>query len=412
MIVTLVVLALHLTLPTGAVGQYKVLHRFGKGIDGQGPDAALILDREGNLYGTTSAGGASGGGTVFQLTTNSNGGWTESVLYNLPGGAAGYFPFAGLVLDSAGNLYGAASLGGDNSCDIAGCGTIFKLTANSNGSWTPSVLHTFTGADGDGPYGSLVFDAAGKNLFGTTIAGGAGTECTGGCGVVFELTPNSDGTWTESVLHSFAGADGQAPRAAIVFDAAGKNLFGTTVLGGSGTLCTGGCGVVFELTPNSDGTWTESVLHSFTGADGIVPYDALVLDAAGNLYGTTSGGGSSANGVVFKLTPKADGSWKETVLHNFRDAPCAEPIGGLIFDPAGSLYGTTWSGASGNGTVFKMIPNSNGGWTFTALHAFAGMPGTQPFDSLVLDTAGRLYGTTSACGSDAGCSGTVFEVIP
>jgi uncharacterized repeat protein (TIGR03803 family) len=400
-----VIVAFLLAPCAAAASTYKVLHRF-TGLDGDTPYDSLVFDSAGNLYGTTSLGGVNGAGTVFKLTPNSNGSWTETVLYNFSAGADGYFPVAGVTLDSAGNLYGAAIY------NSGGSGTVFKLTANSDGSWTPSVLHTFTGADGGGPYGNLAFDAAG-NLYGTTISGGSSAECSGGCGVVFKLAPNPDGSWTESVLHSFTGTDGQLPRAGVIFDATGS-LYSTTAFGGAGD------GTVFKLIPNADGSWSESTLHRFTGADGAIPYDALIFDAAGNLYGTASGGGSSSAcstsgcGVVFKLTPKSDGSWKETVIHNFARNPSAVPVGGLIFDAAGNLYGTTWSGgASGDiGTVFKLTPNSNGSWAFTALHVFAGTPAMQPYDSLVLDKAGNLYGTTSACGSGAGCSGTVFEITP
>jgi uncharacterized repeat protein (TIGR03803 family) len=411
MTVAAIAVALLLAPCAMAANTYKVVHRF-NGQDGAAPYSALILDASGNFYGTTSSGGTLGGGTVFKLTPIANGSWTESVLYNLPGGPGGSFPYAGLTQDSVGNLYGAAALGGNTSCNnIGGCGTIFKLTSNWDGSWTPSVLHTFTGGDGDGPYGNLVFDTAGQNLYGTTVAGGSGAECPGGCGVVFKLALNSDGSWTESVLHSFTGgADGQLPRAGLVFGAG--NLYGTTVLGGGSAVCTGGCGVVFKLAPNSGGSWTESVLHSFSWVDGATPYDALVFDAAGNLYGTTGGGGTGGSGTVFKLAPKPDGSWREIVLHNFGSVQNVEPVGGLIFDSVGNLYGTTWVGGVGDGTVFKMIRNSRGGWTFTKLHLFEGNPAMQPYDSLVSDTAGRLYGTTSACGSAAGCSGTVFEIIP
>jgi uncharacterized repeat protein (TIGR03803 family) len=216
MTVAAIAVALLLAPCAMAANTYKVVHRF-NGQDGAAPFAALILDAAGNFYGTTSSGGTLGGGTVFKLTPIANGSWTESVLYNLPGGPGGYFPYAGLTLDSVGNLYGAAALGGNTSCNnIGGCGTIFKLTSNADGSWTPSVLHTFTGGDGDGPYGNLVFDAAGQNLYGTTVAGGSGAECPGGCGVVFKLAPNSDGSWTESVLHSFTGESmGNCPEPAL-----------------------------------------------------------------------------------------------------------------------------------------------------------------------------------------------------
>ena len=193
---------------------------------------------------------------------------------------------------------------------------MFKLAPNPDGTWTERVLYSFTGgADGLIPLAGLVFDAAG-NLYGTTGYGGAD-----GSGVVFKLAPNPDGTWTESVLYSFTGyADGSIPGAGLIFDPTG-NLYGTTTSGGpfSAGECPAGCGVVFKLAPNPDGTWTESVLHSFTGADGQYPRAGLVFDVAGNLYGTTNGGGPDNDGVVFKLKPNLDGTWTESVLYSFKD---------------------------------------------------------------------------------------------
>jgi uncharacterized repeat protein (TIGR03803 family) len=230
---------------------------------------------------------------------------------------------------------------------------VFKLAPNPDGTWTESVLYSFTGgADGGSPWAALVFDAAG-NLYGTTWVGGAD-----GKGAVFKLTPNPDGTWTESVLYSFTGgADGAYPAAGVIFDAAG-NLYGTTGGGGADDN-----GAVFKLTPDPDGSWTESVLHSFTGgADGGGPVTALIFDAAGNLYGTTAGGGSRllnicrglGCGVVFELTPTSTG-WSETVLNEFL-GKAADPEAPVIFDPKGNLYGTTWSGTGNYGVVFEITP--------------------------------------------------------
>ena len=372
--VTLAVIAVALVLAPGAwaASTFKVLHRFTGafigGTDAAQPEAGLIFDAAGNVYGTTARGGGSvscglGCGTVFRLTPNPDGTWTESVLHSFDEEIDGESPFAGLIFDAVGNLYGTTAGGGGPARN----GTVFKLTPNPDGSWTESVLHSFRlkrGADGAHPFGGLIFDAAG-NLYGVTVAGGASTNCPSsntGCGVVFKLTPNSNGSWTERVIHSFCSvpncADGGGPIAGLIFDAAG-NLYGTTQGGGSA-----GNGTVFKLTPNSDGSWTESVLHSFTGADGHNPFAGLIFDAAGNLYGTTNAGGASTNcsngcGVVFKLTPNSDGTWTERVIHTFGSLPAVFPDAGLVLDAAGNLYGTTLLCvlSGGCGTVFKMTPN-------------------------------------------------------
>jgi uncharacterized repeat protein (TIGR03803 family) len=387
----LAVLAVALMLPTGTVAasKYKVLHRF-TGKDGALPSSDLIF-AAGNLYGTTYFGGAHNGGTVFKLTPHADGSWTESVLYNFcQRGCGGYLPTAGLVFDTAGNLYGTTDE----------FGGVFKLAPNSDGTWTESVLTLmFRPSSGT----DLIFDTAG-NLYGEEEVDGAF-----GYGMVFELAPNLDGTWTESVLYSFTGgSDGGYPSGRLSRDAAG-NLYGTTGSGGAGH------GVVFELTPNSDGTWTESVLHSFTVKDGSYPLSGVTLDAAGNLYGTTAAGGiptctdfvGGGCGVVFKL----DTSRNYSVLHKFANHPGANPTVSPILDAAGNLYGTTDAGGPADaGVVFKMAPTSNGSWAFSVLHVFLGKPAEHP-NGLVLDKAGNLYGTTSSSGAN-GSAGVVYEITP
>ena len=277
------------------------------------PYGSLIFDAAGNAYGTTYAGGTEvacgtgGCGTVFELV-HSNGKWTEKVLHSFNRDSGGYFPSPGLVLDKAGNLYGATISGGDlHSCSGTGCGVVFELI-HKNKAWTEKVLRTFqqNGNDGISPQSGAIFDKAG-NLYGTTSAGGS-ADCGGlGCGTAFELTP-SNGKWTEKILHSFHknGQDGTDPQAQLVFDKAG-NVYGTTFFGGAYSYY----GIVFELSLKN-GKWTEKVLHSFNsnGHDGNLPTNSpMVLDKAGNLYGTTSWGGNTncgnpnGCGTVFEITP-------------------------------------------------------------------------------------------------------------
>jgi uncharacterized repeat protein (TIGR03803 family) len=345
-----------------AASNYKTLYKFSGGKDGKSPQARLVFDQAGNLYGTTDLGGAHGSGTLFQLVPNADGTWRESVLYSFcsrTNCGDGAQPSAGLVFDLAGNLYGTTSGGGAH-----GFGTLFQLVPNADGSWRESVLYSFCSrtncGDGEEPWASLIFDQAG-NLYGTTFEGGALNQ-----GTVFKLTPNADGSWRESVLYDFStcidGCDGEVPFAGLIFDLAG-NLYGTTSLGGALNR-----GTVFKLTPNADGRWRESVLHSFCSrtncGDGARPfYAVLVFDLAGNLYGTTPEGGDqgcygkSGCGVVFKLTPNSKGGWNERVLHTFADHPGANPGAGLIFDPAGNLYGTTQGDAVTTfGSVFEITP--------------------------------------------------------
>jgi uncharacterized repeat protein (TIGR03803 family) len=313
------------------------------------------------------------------------------------------------VLDALGNIYGTTNFGGSTNC-TAGCGVVFELTPASGG-WSETVLYSFTGgADGRQPYARLLFDTPGS-LYGTTLQGGnINTVCSSGCGTVFELTPTSTG-WTESVLYAFAGgADGPSPYDGLVFDPAGK-LYGSTNAGGAY-----GAGTIFRLTRAAGGSWKEIVLHHFgEGHRGKNPYGALLVDAAGNLYGTAYQGGGHGYGVVFELQNTKSG-WQQRVLHAFGNAPSANPVAALVMDPAGTLYGTTMQGASrhscggGCGTLFKLAPTSAGNWSYNVVHLFGqGADGFHPTGDLILDPAGNLFGTTQAGGAQG--AGMVFEIM-
>ncbi|HXM64455.1 MAG TPA: choice-of-anchor tandem repeat GloVer-containing protein [Terriglobales bacterium] len=382
--------------------KYRSLYRFTNGKDGASPVAGLIFDQAGNLYGTAWGGGAYQYGVVFRLTPNSDGRWTEKVLHSFTGREDGGNPQAGLVFDRAGNLYGTTTQGGAHHCD---CGVVFELTQNADGKWKEKVLHSFTGGDSDGaaPTDRPIFDSSG-NLYGTASNGG-----NNDFGVVFKLTPNSDGSWTETVIHYFAsGNDGAYPRSGLIPDEAG-NLYGTTSYGG-----TYGGGTVFKMKPHSDGTWTESVLYAFQN-EGESPVAGLIFDSAGNLYGTTPVLiGGEGFGIAFELTPNSDGTWTERVLYRFCSltrCPDGSYPGGLIFDRAGNLYGTANGGGDGGyGVVFKLTPRKDGGWEETVVHAFLDHPGADPHVGMILDTTGNLYGTTAG---DGGYTfGSVFEFTP
>jgi uncharacterized repeat protein (TIGR03803 family) len=397
-----------------AQSKYKSLHKFDRATDGSDVTGGLVFDQSGNLYGTAAYDGAYSQGTVFELIPQSNGGWAIKVLHSFTGGSDGGAPLSTLVFDQAGNLYGTTRQGGDSNS-----GVVFKLARNEDGSWTESVLYSFEGGtDGAVPFAGLIFDDSG-NLYGTTTEGGGSQSqtCDGGCGTVFTLTPNSDGSWTETVLYSFSGgSDGATPYAPLLFDSSG-NLYGTTHQGGTvNSNCSAGCGVVFELTPIADGSWKETVLHRFCSgggfcSDGLGPLDSVVLDQAGNIYGTAESGGASYNGVVFRLTPNTDGGWKEKVLLSFNGMDGCSPYAGLITDQTGSLYGTTFDcGPARAGVVFKLMPNSNGEWHETILHAFHDHPGERPTAGVIFDAEGNLYGTTSGDGNRT--FGSVFEIMP
>lgn len=394
------VLAAFTPLSGGEAKTLRVLYKFAGGSDGQTLEAPLVRDKAGNLYGTTLQGGAGdcyqggGCGTVFKLAPDG----TKTILYSFQGGSDG----AGaewLIRDKAGDFYGTTTAGGGTGCfDNYGCGTVFKLAPDG----TETVLHAFSdGSDGADP-GSLIMDKRG-NLYGTAFEGGVQNCDEYGCGLIFRLAPDG----TETVLYSFTGkTDGGRPVPGILLDDSG-NLYGATSDGGL-TGCS--CGTVFKL----DRHGTETVLHAFAGGtDGEFPYAGPVADSSGNLYGTTFSGGDencgygSGCGTVFKVAP--DGT--ETVLYAFSDSGNnAGPMAPVILDKAGNLYGTT-AGVTGGaaGTVFKLAPSG----TETVLATFDGSDGGTPLSGLIADTKGHLYGTTeeggSGCFNDVGC-GVVFEI--
>jgi len=323
----------------------KVLVSFNRA-DGGGPQGSLIADRVGNLYGTTAGGGKYNYGCVFELSPPAAGksAWKEEVLFSFSGVATGLAPLAGVILDKSGNLYGTTERGGTNHA-----GTVFELSPPAAGknAWTERILFEFYQSHGALPLSPLIADVAG-NLYGTTDRGGKGY------GTVFELSPPTIGqiAWTEKVLFAFNRTDGDGPQGGLVADGAG-NLYGTTA-GGAGK----GYGTVFELSPPAPGktAWTEKVLASFDGINGEFPVGGLIADKAGDLYGTTSHGGKGF-GILFELSPPAPekAAWAETILASFNDGEY--PLGGLIADDAGTLYGTTSSGGKYNGgTVFEVSP--------------------------------------------------------
>jgi uncharacterized repeat protein (TIGR03803 family) len=416
------VLALAVIATLSAQAQtYTVLHTFkGGSEDGSMPSGApLVQDSAGNLYGTTFVGGHSWGcqgkgcGTIFRLA-----GRDETKLYRFDIGE----PLYGVIEAANGGFYGTTSY----QAGAYGLGEVFE--AGTKGLRT---IYSFKPApDVFYPNSGVTQDAQG-NFYGVAQEGG-----TLGYGGIFKI----DTSGHETVLYSFAGSpnDAETPQGNLAMDAAG-NLYGTSLYGGP-KVCednNSSCGDVFELAPNSDGSWTESILYTFCSqtncTDGLFPYSGVILDKSGNLYGTTLAGGGNyaAGGTVFKLTHNVDGSWTESTLYAFCSlARCLDgfwPYGGLVVDSSGNLYGTTGFGAllskkcltneynrQGCGIVFKLDTNNNE----TVLHRFNGLDGATPYGGLLIDASGNLYGTTSVggyspCDTDGypGC-GVVFKITP
>jgi uncharacterized repeat protein (TIGR03803 family) len=313
----------------------------------------------------------------------------------------GFQPANSLISDGEGHLYGVTSIGGNRSCFYKGCGLVFELSSGTGNTWTEKIIYPFVGGSSDGaiPLTDLIFDGKG-NLYGATANPSS----------VYELTPNANGKWTERVLYLFPNQEGYDPGSRLAFDSKG-NIYGTLRRGGVSD------GEVFELTPQSNGTWKESVLYGFTGSngDGNTPYGGVVLDAKGNIFGTTQIGGASNYGTVYRLSPNGSGGFTETILYNFTgQGDGGYPAAPLTMDAAGNLYGTTsLSNVDTHSTVFELSPTGTR-WKETILYTFAGASDGSYPSGVVFDAQGNLYGTTQNGGSGCnspGC-GTVFKLKP
>jgi uncharacterized repeat protein (TIGR03803 family) len=395
-----------MAIEPGRAQTFTVLHDFTGGNDGAAPAAGVTPDTAGNLYGTTTIGGAMGLGIVFHLARTGDT-WRLYPLYAFNGLndlRDGFDPLAGVVIGRDGEVYGTTHSGGDgNGCmQWYGCGTLFHIAPGRTAhQWQEVIFHRFGDADGSNPdRGDLTFDAAG-HLYGTTRNGGAYQQ-----GTVFELTEDPRGFWTENVLYGFAGSpDGAAPLSGIAIDEQGS-LYGTTSAGGAS-----GYGAVYRLL-NSGSGWTEEVLYSFgNGADGLTPTGGMLVDSAGILYGATQDGGPGAGGVVFELSPLGEDIWSFQTLAELSGPSSGGPASNLIMDNEGNLYGTTvGDGALHWGSVFKLT-RSGGGWSYQSLHDFSGgMDGGTPYGRLSVGDHGELYGTASAGGAYG--QGVVFEIVP
>jgi len=354
-----------------AAGHRKILHTF---LDepAANPGSNLIFDGQGNIYGSTASSGrqACKCGTIFRLSPEAGGQWGYRVLYQFKGKDDGGYPVGSLAFDDADNLYGVSAFG---------YGSIFKLTQQSDGSWTETTIYTFKGPpDGSTPYSGLTIDKF-RSIYGTTREGGVN-----GLGAVYQLTPMSNGGWSENVIYSFSGQDGEYPWAEVIVDPSG-NLYGTTIWGGNY-----GWGTVFKLTPNG-GNWTETVLYSFkAGSAHGLPAAGVYVDSLGNIYGTLSDNGTGYGGAVFRLK--------------------------LSGDTAGNLYGTTYvGGANGDGTIYKLSHMPSGEWKETVFLSFDYTDGANPANNPVtFDPSGDLFVATGAGGRHAGYDGygVVLEIAP
>ncbi len=411
--------------------QEQVLYRFAGGNDGAQPNAGLIADAAGNLYGTTSAGGGagcggSGCGTVFELSPGQGGGWSETVLWRFKGNTDGEYPDVPLIADGAGNLYGTTLEGGSDNCGAgSGCGTVFELSPGKQG-WKENILYAFTtkahaqrGAapsqvttpDVWAPNG-IVFGSDG-NIYGLGALGGRCVQngflvaCYGG-GFVLEKPANQGGAWKEQVIYRVKNTQEGGPEGPPIFGADG-HLYAVTTGAGYGS--------VFALAPRAGKKeWKEKTLYTFQGtSDGGYPAPGLILDASGNLYGATAGYQTLA-GNVFELSAAKKGQWSEAPLYSFSNAsggatPAAAPV-----NANGTLYGVAEAGGQNNLGVAYALSPQNGGWSETVLYSFAGgSDGATPQGTL-LSAGGNLYGITFAggnggCVNSQGC-GTVFEVTP
>ena len=382
------------------------------------PQGALLEDGSGNLYGTTRGGGTYGVGAVMELSPPavSGGAWTMTTLYSfVPYGGTGYVPVSDLVKDQAGAFYGTTYSGGDPVCN---CGVVYKLTppAVKGGTWTESVLHSFTGNDIDGrlPGATSLTLTTKGTVYGVTARGG-----TWDSGTLYQLTTTNGKTYTETMLYSFGDlADGSTPSGSILLDSKG-NLYGVTSYGGAF-----GQGILYKFVPPANGKLgVESILYSFGGSTttGSYPNGNLVFDSGGDIYGVTNGGGdATGDGVVYMLAPTKS-TWTESIIFSFAKSTGTNPVAGLTWNHAtNTLYGTTSSQnglTSGDGTVFKLSPPAvkGGAWTEKTEFEFTyKVSGGYPTGAVTLDSkTGDLYGTAINGGIE-GCDlycGTIWQIV-
>ncbi|HVI10085.1 MAG TPA: choice-of-anchor tandem repeat GloVer-containing protein [Candidatus Binatia bacterium] len=369
-----------------------------------GPNSALTADGAGNFYGIAGgpAGVLGGCNQVYELSPTSGGQWQVTVIYKFQNCAQnGMYPLGSLSIDKEGNLYGSEY----NSLSD-GSGQVYELKKRPGGNWLFGVLHNFPPSEG-GPVGDLTFDSAG-NIYGATYYASTAFD-----GEVFELSPQSNGTWKESILYTFNyTAPPAGPADGLTFDSQG-NLYGPAFYGSHG-----GYGAIYKLSPQSNGSWALTTLYNFkSGPDGSEPNSKLVFDSEGNLYGTAL---EPANGQVFQLRPAGGGLWTKTTIHAFlqsNQSDGRQPLGTLVFDSKGNLYGETEFGGTGCnqnlcGVIYELSPQAGGSWTETILHQFeSAEDGSEPQGGITLDGAGNIYGTTYHGGSRYGY-GTIFEITP
>lgn len=373
--------------------------------NGEYPATELVLDADGNLYGTATSGGDFNAGLVFKLSPDGFGGWTSTVLHHFTGLADGLNPYGGVAIDAQGNLYGTTTAGGNGGiCAEDGCGVLYKLT-RSGDAYSFSVIHDFTGGDdGWGAGGQPALDSRG-NVYGTTPNGGVN-----GVGVIYQVRPVGGG-YAFRVLHAFTGgADGATGGLGRILVRGDRTLYGIATVGGAH-----GAGVAYRMRLRANGDWQFRTIYAFRGApDAGSPYGGLTADEDGNLYGTTYYDGANGYGTVYQLS-RSGGTWTERVLHSFGGGIDGNnPSTNLVFDARGNLYGTTAEGGAPGcdcGTIFRLSQDDVGNWSERIMYRFQGVPdGGYSYYSLAPDRAGNFYGATVHGGENN--DGAIYRFTP
>lgn len=367
-----------------AATKEEVLYSFDAVNDGGSPNGGVVLDRLGNIYGVSNGCYWVSFGEVYKLARGKFG-FTFTPLYEFADGADGGCPINGLSVYNN-TLVGTTDDGGNGQ----GSGVIYRVVPGKR-DWTYDVLYQFSGgSDGAGPLG-VVPDGKG-NLYGAAFIGGANND-----GTVFELTPQENGGWNYTLIYAFNDTEGGTPTGGVIMDASG-NLYGAALWGPNGK------GVVYELSPQQNGSWSYTVLHAFSGFDGSGPAN-LIMDPAGNLYGTAAGGANN-DGVVFELVKS--NAWQETILHTFSGTDGASPAG-ITLDPSGNVWGAASSGGNNNNGLIFELTNQNGSWNESVVYSFQGPDGSGP-EAVTLNPSGVVFGTTRFGGEYT--FGTVFAIEP